>query len=64
MREGVRERLRRPPTRYEVHPMLGVKIASPEKALLDALYLRPARSRLFRALPELELPRTFSDGLP
>jgi len=36
------------------------KIALPEKALVDTLYLRPARSKLFRALPELELPRRFS----
>lgn len=38
----------------------GIKMASPEKALLDVLYLYPARSRKFRALPELHLPRTFS----
>jgi predicted transcriptional regulator of viral defense system len=38
----------------------GVNIAVAEKALLDFLYLRPARSRMFRALPELELPRHFS----
>jgi hypothetical protein len=38
----------------------GVQMASPEKALVDFLYLGPARSRLFRALPELELPRGFS----
>jgi predicted transcriptional regulator of viral defense system len=45
---------------YEVVPQSGVKLASPEKALLDVLYLRPARSQLFRALPELELPPGFS----
>jgi predicted transcriptional regulator of viral defense system len=44
---------------YEVEPKTGVKIASPEKALLDVLYLRQARSHAFRALPELELPATF-----
>lgn len=38
----------------------GVAMAAPEKALLDYLYLRPARSNLFRALPELELPRSFN----
>ena len=38
----------------------GTKIATPEKALLDVLYLYPARSRKFRALPELHLPSTFS----
>ncbi len=37
----------------------GGRLATPEKALIDFLYLRPARSRLFRALPELELPRRF-----
>jgi len=36
------------------------KIATPEKALVDFLYLHPARTRLFRALPELEFPRDFS----
>lgn len=38
----------------------GGKLATPEKALVDVLYLTPARSRLFRALPELEWPRRFS----
>lgn len=37
-----------------------VKIACPEKALLDVFYLSPAKSRLFSALPELELPKRFS----
>lgn len=37
----------------------GARIATPEKALVDFVYLRPARSKLFRALPELELPRGF-----
>lgn len=37
----------------------GVKMATPEKALVDVLYLRPARSRLFCALPELEWPKGF-----
>lgn len=37
----------------------GIKLATPEKALLDTLYLAPARSRLFAALPEVELPRRF-----
>jgi predicted transcriptional regulator of viral defense system len=35
------------------------KVATPEKALIDFLYLGPARSRLFRALPELDLSRGF-----
>jgi predicted transcriptional regulator of viral defense system len=38
----------------------GGRIATPEKALVDFLYLTPARSRLFRTLPELELPLRFS----
>ena len=37
----------------------GVRLATPEKALLDTLYLAPARSRLFAALPEVEIPRGF-----
>jgi predicted transcriptional regulator of viral defense system len=37
----------------------GVRLASPEKALLDTLYLAPARSRLFATLPEVEIPRSF-----
>jgi predicted transcriptional regulator of viral defense system len=37
----------------------GAKIASPEKALFDTLYLAPARSRLFARLPELDIPPRF-----
>ena len=37
----------------------GVKLASAEKALFDFAYLSAGRSRLFTALPELELPRGF-----
>lgn len=37
-----------------------IKIASPEKALLDILYLSPARSLLFQSLPELELQSNFN----
>lgn len=37
----------------------GVRLATPEKALLDTLYLVPTRSRLFADLPEMELPRGF-----
>lgn len=40
-------------------PKTGTRLASPEKALVDFLYLSPSRSRLFAKLPELELPRTF-----
>lgn len=38
----------------------GILLASPEKALIDLLYLSPAKSRLFAALPELELPADFN----
>jgi len=37
----------------------GIKLATPEKALLDVLYLSRGRSRLFSRLPELELPERF-----
>jgi predicted transcriptional regulator of viral defense system len=47
-------------TGYEVSGSDTVKIATAEKALVDVLYLGPARSRLFRALPEIELPRGFN----
>ena len=42
-----------------VTPAGGVRLATPEKALVDTLYLAPARSRLFAALPEVEIPRGF-----
>jgi hypothetical protein len=45
---------------YEQAVETGFRMATPEKALVDYLYLAPARSGLFRALPELELPRDFS----
>ena len=38
----------------------GAPIAVPEKALLDVLYLSQTKTRLFAALPELDLPKTFS----
>jgi predicted transcriptional regulator of viral defense system len=41
----------------------GGRLASPEKALVDFLYLAPARSKLFRALPELEWPKRFRTGV-
>lgn len=37
-----------------------IKMASPEKALLDILYLTTAKTRLFCALPEITLPRGFN----
>ena len=47
---------------FEHRPETGLKLATPEKALVDFFYLSPARSRLFAALPELELPRGFSES--
>jgi len=43
----------------ERDPRSGVRMATPEKALVDFLYLAPTRSRLFARLPELQLPKTF-----
>ena len=37
----------------------GIRMARPEKALLDVFYLAPARSRLFCRLPEMEKPARF-----
>jgi len=45
---------------YEEKGELHVRMALPEKALLDILYLSQARSRLFAALPEIEFPTQFS----
>src|SRR5205823_159443 len=42
---------------YESSPLGDAKIAVPEKALLDVLYLRPSRTRLFAKLPEIEYPK-------
>ena len=44
---------------YATHADPEVKMATPEKGLLDVLYLTAAKSRLFARLPELELPRSF-----
>lgn len=44
---------------YEARDNTDIKIATPEKALVDFLYLSPAKSKLFHSLPELELPKNF-----
>jgi predicted transcriptional regulator of viral defense system len=44
---------------YKPVGKFGIKMAIPEKALLDFLYMGPAKSKLFCSLPELELPRKF-----
>lgn len=45
---------------FDFIPKTEIKMASPEKALLDIFYLSPSRSLLFQTLPELELPKNFS----
>ncbi len=44
---------------FETMGKSGVKMATPEKALLDFFYLSFVRSSLFSKLPELEIPRHF-----
>ena len=44
---------------YETLGEKAIRMARPEKALLDVFYLAPARSRLFCQLPEVEKPRDF-----
>jgi predicted transcriptional regulator of viral defense system len=44
---------------YEDAGRAGGRLATPEKALVDFLYLAPARSGLFRALPEIDWPSSF-----
>lgn len=44
---------------FEVDARSGIRLATPEKALADVLYLSGTRSRLFAALPEIELPPRF-----
>lgn len=45
---------------FEIDLKSGIALASPEKSLLDFLYLASAKSNLFGILPELELPKNFS----
>jgi predicted transcriptional regulator of viral defense system len=45
---------------YETDETGSAKIAVPEKALLDLLYFRPTRTRLFVDLPEIEFSKTFN----
>ncbi len=44
---------------FELLPHSDAKVATPEKALFDLLYLAPGRSRLFSSLPELTMPGRF-----
>ena len=45
---------------FELMETAGVAMATPEKALLDYLYLRPACSNLFRTLPEWSCRQRFN----
>lgn len=47
---------------YETLKESGIRLATPEKALLDTLYLGPTRSRMFAHLPEIEIPKGFDRG--
>jgi predicted transcriptional regulator of viral defense system len=44
---------------YDTLPESGVRLATPEKAVIDTLYLGPTRSRMFAHLPEIEIPKGF-----
>ena len=44
---------------FELASRSDAKVATPEKALFDMLYLAPGRSRVFSNQPELTLPRRF-----
>ena len=45
---------------YEEKGVNGLlRIAYPEKALLDIFYLSQTKTRLFKTLPEVELPKNF-----
>ncbi len=45
---------------YTFDPKTHVKMATPEKALLDFFYLKPAKSLWFKSLPEIEIPSSFN----
>ena len=45
---------------FDVDSKTGIAMATPEKALLDFLYLSSTKTHLFARLPELEFPKGFS----
>jgi predicted transcriptional regulator of viral defense system len=44
---------------FELATRSDAKVATPEKALFDLLYLAPGRSRVFSSQPELAIPQRF-----
>jgi hypothetical protein len=44
---------------FETRGENNIRMARPEKALLDFFYLAPTRTRLFCSLPEVERPNRF-----
>jgi hypothetical protein len=45
---------------FELLPGTLIKMATPEKALIDIFYFSPAKTQLFKSLPEIELPKKFN----
>ncbi len=45
---------------FELLPGTLIKMATPEKALIDIFYLSSAKTQLFKSLPEIELPKNFN----
>lgn len=45
---------------FELLPGSLIKMATPEKALIDIIYLSAAKTHLFHTLPEIELPEKFN----
>lgn len=55
-----------PPALFLGYQVIGkgvIKIATPEKALFDFLYLKPAKTLRFTKLPELTIPDNFNHKL-
>jgi len=46
-------------TGYTIINEKQIKMATPEKALIDFLYLKPAKSKFFHSLPEVDLSSNF-----
>jgi predicted transcriptional regulator of viral defense system len=45
---------------FELLPGTLIKMATPEKALIDTLYFSTTKTHLFHSLPEIELPKEFN----